>query len=194
MNLAEIDWDLGAAGSWPKSIKFSVIAFIVVIVSLIGAYYQIMPKLNQLSEIENQVLSLKTVFESKQKKVANLQDYREQQVQLEIMLSQALKQMPNRAEVASLLADISQAGSANGLVFKLFQPNPEVNKAFYWELPIHIQLLGQYQQLGAFVSSLAEMPRLVTIHEVNIAPVAVQHKERVMLMSALIKTYYEAKP
>lgn len=194
MNLAEIDWDLRAAGGWPKSVKFVVISFVVVLVLVGGVYYQIMPKRNQLTELENQLLSLKTVFEIKQKKAANLQDYQEQLVQLEQMLSQALKQMPNRAEVASLLADISQVGSANGLVVKLFQPNPEVYKSFYWELPIHIQVLGQYQQLAAFVSHLAEMPRLVTIHEINIAPLGSQNKERVMLMSAVIKTYYEAKP
>ncbi|MFM8342560.1 MAG: type 4a pilus biogenesis protein PilO [Methylomonas sp.] len=194
MNLAEIDWDLRAAGGWPKPIKFSVITFVVVFVSVIGAYYQIMPKRNQLTEFENQLLSLKTVFEIKQKKAANLHDYQEQLVQLELMLSQALKQMPNRAEVAGLLADISQVGAVNGLVFKLFQPNPEVYKTFYWELPIHIQVLGQYQQLANFVSDLAEMSRLVTLHDVNIVPIGSQNKERVMLMSAVIRTYYEAKP
>lgn len=194
MNLAEIDWDLRAAGSWPRSVKFSVITFVVVVVLVVGVYYQLLPKRNQLSELENQLLSLKTVFEMRQKKAVNLQDYQEQQVQLEQMLSQALKQMPNRAEVARLLADISQVGSANGLVVKLFQPNPEVYKSFYWELPIQIQVLGQYQQLADFVGHLAEMPRLVTIHELSIAPLGVQNKERVMQMSAVIKTYYEAKP
>lgn len=194
MNLAEIDWDLRAAGSWPKSIRISVMVFVVVIVLVVGVYYQLLPKRNQLTELENQVLSLKTAFEIKQKKATTLQDYREQQAQLEQMLSEVLKQMPNQAEVASLLADISQVGSANGLVFKLFQPNPEVYKSFYWELPIHIQVLGRYQQLGTFVSSLAEMPRLVTVHDVNIVPLGAQNKQRVMLMTAVIKTYYEAKP
>jgi len=194
MNLAEINWDLRAAGGWPKLVKFSVITFVVVIVLVAGTYYQLIPRRDQLTEFENQLLSLKTVFEIKQKKVANLQDYREQQVQLEQMLSQALNQMPNRAEVANLLADISQVGSVNGLVFKLFQPNPEVYKTFYWELPIHIQVLGRYQQLAAFISHLAKTPRLVTIHDVNIAPIGSQNKEPVMLMSAVIKTYYEAKP
>jgi type IV pilus assembly protein PilO len=193
MNLAEIDWDLRSAGSWPRSVKFSVITFVVVIVLVVGVYYQLLPKRNQLIELENQLLSLKTVFEMKHKKAANLQDYQEQLVQLELIFSQALKQMPDRAAVASLLADISQMGSANGLVVKLFQPNPDVNKTFYWELPIHIQVLGRYQQLAAFVSHLAEMPRLVTIHEVNITPLGAQNKERVMQMSAVIKTYYEAK-
>jgi len=193
MNLAEIDWDLRSAGSWPRSVKFSVITFVVVIVLVVGVYYQLLPKRNQLIELENQLLSLKTVFEMKHKKAANLQDYQEQIVQLELIFSQALKQMPDRAAVASLLADISQMGSANGLVVKLFQPNPDVNKTFYWELPIHIQVLGQYQQLATFVRHLAEMPRLVTIHDVNIAPIGSQNKERLMLMSAVIKTYYEAK-
>ncbi len=193
MNLAEIDWDLRSAGSWPRSVKFSVITFVVVIVLVVGVYYQLLPKRNQLIELENQLLSLKTVFEMKHKKAANLQDYQEQIVQLELIFSQALKQMPDRAAVASLLADISQMGSANGLVVKLFQPNPDVNKTFYWELPIQIQVLGRYQQLAAFVSHLAEMPRLVTIHEVNITPLGAQNKERVMQMSAVIKTYYEAK-
>lgn len=193
MNLAEIDWDLRAAGSWPKSIKLSVIALCVVILLVIGVFYQIQPQLDQLTELENQLLNLKTAFEIKQKNSANLQEYREQIAQLEFRLGQALKQMPNQVEVASLLADISQAGLANDLAFKLFQPDPEVYKIVYWELPIHIQVLGRYQQLAAFVSRLAEMPSMVTIHDVNIVPIGTQNKDG-MMMSAVIKTYYEAKP
>lgn len=193
MNLAEIDWDLRMAGSWPKAIKLSVILFVVIVWLLIAAYYQILPRFNQLNELENQLLDLKTVFEIKQKNSANLQAYREQIAQLEFRLGQVLKQMPNQLELAGLLADISQAGLANGLVFKLFQPNPESYKTFYWELPIHIQVIGQYQQLGAFISRLAEIPRIVTVHDVNIVPIAAQNKEGVVLMSAVIKTYHEAK-
>lgn len=192
MNLAEIDWDLRMAGSWPKAMKLSAIVFVVIVWLLIAAYYQILPRFNQLNELENQLLDLKTVFEIKQKNSANLQAYREQIAQLEFRLGQVLKQMPNQLEVAGLLADISQAGLANGLVFKLFQPNPESYKTFYWELPIHIQVIGQYQQLGAFISRLAEIPRIVTVHDVNIVPIAAQNKEGVVLMSAVIKTYHEA--
>ena len=82
-----------------------------------------------------------------------------------------LKQMPTKAEVASLLVDISQTGLASGLEFKLFQPSPEVDRDFYSELPISIQVVGKYEDLGLFVSGLASLPRIVTVHDVAISPI-----------------------
>ncbi|WP_367155459.1 type 4a pilus biogenesis protein PilO [Methylomonas sp. HYX-M1] len=100
-----------------------------------------------------------------------------------------LKQMPTKAEVANLLVDISQTGLAAGLEFKLFQPNAEVRKDFYSELPINIQVIGNYNELGLFVSGLASLPRIVTVHNVNIAPAPNSKTE--LAMSAVIKTYNE---
>ena len=81
-----------------------------------------------------------------------------------------LRQLPNRTEVADLLVDVSQTGLAAGLEFELFQPQPEVPKDFYAELPIKIRVVGKYHEFGEFVSGLAALPRIVTVHNVGIRP------------------------
>lgn len=200
MNLSEINWDINAAGSWPLPIKFFSIIFISSIFAAIGAYYVTIPQIDELEKLEKDEVSLRASFESKQKKAINLQDYRDQLAQIELSLGEMLKQMPTKAEVANLLVDISQTGLASGLNFKLFQPNAEVRKDFYSELPISIQVVGKYEELGLFVSGLASLPRIVTVHDVNMAPQSKDAKESpkdmkqhegLMIMSATIKTYNE---
>lgn len=205
MNLSEVNWDLNAAGTWPLPIKLVAIAVVATIVSIIGVYYVTMPQLEELDKLEKEEQSLRASFENKQKKAINLQDYRDQLAQIELSLGEMLKQMPTKAEVANLLVDISQTGLASGLEFKLFQPNAEVRKDFYTELPISIQVVGRYEELGLFVSGLASLPRIVTVHDVNMAPLAkdsgvakketakdVKNLDGVMQMSATIKTYNES--
>lgn len=196
MNLSEINWDLNAAGSWPTPIKAAAIVLISMLVAVGGVYYIHMPQLEELDALEQEEGSLKTSFESKQKKAINLQDYRDQLAQIEMSLAEMLKQMPTKAEVASLLIDISQTGLASGLEFKLFQPSGEVRKDFYSELPISIQVVGKFEELGLFVSGVAALPRIVTVHDVNIAPLSKDVKVDKdsagrLLMSAVIKTYNE---
>lgn len=196
MNLSEINWDLNAAGSWPTPIKAAAIVLISMLVAVGGVYYIHMPQLEELDALEQEEGSLKTSFESKQKKAINLQDYRDQLAQIEMSLAEMLKQMPTKAEVASLLIDISQTGLATGLEFKLFQPSGEVRKDFYSELPISIQVVGKFEELGLFVSGVAALPRIVTVHDVNIAPLSKDVKVDKdsagrLLMSAVIKTYNE---
>jgi type IV pilus assembly protein PilO len=130
------------------------------------------------------------VFETKQKKAINLQDYKEQLELIEASLSEMIRQMPTEEEVASLLVDISQTGLASGLEFRLFKPAAPIAKDFYSELPITIQVKGKYEELGLFVSGLAALPRIVTVHDVNIVPIA-KDKSGTMLMNAMVKTYNE---
>lgn len=196
MNLSEVNWDLNAAGSWPTPIKAAAIVLISMLVAVGGVYSIHMPQLEELDALEQEEGSLKTSFESKQKKAINLQDYRDQLAQIEMSLAEMLKQMPTKAEVASLLIDISQTGLASGLEFKLFQPSGEVRKDFYSELPISIQVVGKFEELGLFVSGVAALPRIVTVHDVNIAPLSKDVKvdkdsAGQLLMSAVIKTYNE---
>jgi type IV pilus assembly protein PilO len=110
--------------------------------------------------------------------------------QIEASLDEMIKQMPTEAEVASLLVDISQTGLASGLEFKLFKPEAAVLKDFYYELPIKIEVTGKYEELGLFVSGLASLPRIVTIHDVDISPE--EGKDGVLKMKATVKTYNEA--
>ncbi len=192
MNLSEINWDLNAAGSWPTPIKVAAGLIVSLLVVAADVYYITLPQLDELDALEKEEASLKTSFENKQKKAVNLQDYRDQLTQIEASLGEMLKQMPTKAEVANLLVDISQTGLASGLEFKLFQPGAPVPKEFYSELPINIQVVGKYEELGLFVSGLASLPRIVTVHDVNISPVGKDDKAGKMNMSAIIKTYNES--
>jgi type IV pilus assembly protein PilO len=189
MNLSEINWDFNAAGTWPLPVKAAMMLFVCAAVVGGGIYYDTLDQLKTLASAEQTEQTLKNEFETKQKKAAKFQDYKDQLTQIEASLAEMIRQMPTKEEVASLLVDISQTGLASGLKFKLFKPEIPIPKDFYSELPINIEVLGKYQELGLFVSGLASLPRIVTIHDVNITPV---NNDGSMLMKAVIKTYNES--
>lgn len=197
MNLSEINWDLNQAGSWPLVIKATAIIIVCVLTAGGVIYYDTLGQLDALEVAEKQELDLKQSFETKQKKAVNLQDYKDQLTQIEAELEEMIRQMPTEEEVASLLVDISQTGLASGLEFKLFKPGAPVRKDFYSELPISIQVIGKYEELGLFVSGLASLPRIVTVHDVNIVPKTKDNKDSKdiknaeMVMNTTVKTYNE---
>lgn len=190
MNLSEINWDFNASGTWPLPVKAAIILLICAVVAGGGIYYDTVDQLTELENSEQKEQELRLTFETKQKKAVNLQDYRDQLAQIEVSLQEMLKQMPTKEEVASLLIDISQTGLASGLEFRLFRPAAAVSKEFYSELPIQIEVIGRYEELGLFVSGLASLPRIVTVHNVTMAPVN-KDKAGAMAMNATIKTYNE---
>jgi type IV pilus assembly protein PilO len=190
MNLSEVNWDINAAGTWPLPVKLAATLIVCVAVGLFGFYFFTVDQLDSLEAVRHKEQELRTVFESKQKKAVNLQDYQKQLKDIEASLDVMIRQMPTEEEVASLLIDISQTGLASGLEFKLFKPSGPVKQEFYSELPISIQVLGKYEELGLFVSGLASLPRIVTVHDVNMVP---QGKDGTMLMNAIVKTYNEGK-
>jgi type IV pilus assembly protein PilO len=187
MNLSEVNWDFNAAGTWPLPIKAGAIVLASSIV--VGAlyYYITIGQVNELDQLQLKEQTLKTSFESKQGKAVNLPDYRDQLKQIELSLGEMIKQMPTKAEVANLLIDISQTGLASGLEFRLFKPAGVIRKDFYSELPINIDVVGKYEELGLFVSGLASLPRIVTVHDIAISPVS----SPLLKMTATIKTYNE---
>jgi len=187
MNLSEVNWDFEAAGTWPVPVKVATVVIICVAVAFADYYYITTEQLTELEQLEAKEKTLKTAFEIKQKKAVNLQDYRDQLAQIEDSLGEMIKQMPTKAEVANLLVDISQTGLASGLEFKLFKPSGEIRKDFYSELPIDIEVVGKYEELGLFVSGLASLPRIVTVHNVRISP----NKDKKLTMKAVVKTYNE---
>ena len=189
MNLSEINWDPNAAGTWPLPVKAAMMLFVCAAVVGGGVYFDTLDQLKTLASAEQTEQTLKLDFEVKQKKAAKFQDYKDQLTQIEASLAEMIRQMPTKEEVASLLVDISQTGLASGLKFKLFKPETPIPKDFYSELPINIEVLGKYQELGLFVSGLASLPRIVTIHDVNITPV---NNDGSMLMNAVVKTYNES--
>jgi len=186
MNLSEVNWDFNAAGSWPLPIKIATIVLVSILVAGAGFYYITLGQLATLEQYEIEETNLKKTFERKQRKAVNLPDYREQLKQIEASLGEMIKQMPTKAEVANLLIDISQTGLASGLEFRLFKPSSPIRKDFYSELPIKINVIGKYEEIGLFVSGLASLPRIVTVHDVSITP-----KGGLMSMDATIKTYNE---
>lgn len=186
MNLSEINWDFNAAGNWPLPLKIVTVILASVLVAAAGIYFITLDQLNELEQFEQKEQDLKKTFEVKQKKAVNLPDYREQLTQIEASLGEMIKQMPTKAEVANLLIDISQTGLASGLEFQLFQPSSVIRKDFYSELPINIIVEGRYEELGLFVSGLASLPRIVTVHNVAITP-----GKPKLSMKATIKTYNE---
>jgi len=191
MNLSEINWDPNEAGTWPLPIKVATIVAICGLVFGAGVYYDTLDQLAALDTSEKKELELKQSFETKQKKSINLPDYQQQLAQIETQLEDMIRQMPTKEEVASLLIDISQTGLASGLEFRLFKPGAPIRKDFYFELPINIEVIGKYEELGLFVSGLASLPRIVTVHDVNIIPESKDAKERKMRMNATVKTYNE---
>jgi type IV pilus assembly protein PilO len=191
MNLSEINWDLNEIGAWPLPVKAAMIFIICAVVVGGGVYYDTLDQLAALDAAEKNELELKSAFETKQKKAINLQDYKDQLAQIEVQLYEMIRQMPTEEEVASLLVDITQTGLGSGLEFRLFKPSAPIRKDFYSELPISIQVIGKYEELGLFVSGLASLHRIVTVHDVNIAPEGKDSKEGEMIMNATIKTYNE---
>ncbi len=162
--------DTRDVGRWP--LQFRLIALIILFVVLSIAAIYFVPYQSQMPELDkarNEETSLLQVFDEKQRKAANIDAYKAQLAEMERSFGAMLRQLPGRTEVPSLLVDISQTGLGAGLQERLFQPAPEVRKDFYAELPIKIRLTGSYHQFGAFVSGIAALPRIVTLHDIAIS-------------------------
>ncbi len=175
-------------GAWPTYVYAAVVALVVVVIS-VGGYFQIItPLLEELEAARAEEPPLKEEFERKQRKVAALDALKEQLAEMEKSFGAMLRQLPSRAEIANLLIDISQTRLANSLEEELFQPQGESPKEFYAEVPNKITVVGTFHELGAFVSGVAALPRIVTIDQVEISPVGAASKENVR-MNAVAKTY-----
>lgn len=162
--------DFEDVGSWPLVIKIISIVLLSAAVIGMGYYFQTQHTLVSLKQVEAKEKELKEVFKSKQAKAANLEKYKEQLAQMEQSFGEMLRQLPNKAEVAELLVDVSQTGLANGLEFELFQPSQESTREFYAEMPVRIRVTGEYHDFATFVSDVAALPRIVTIHDIAIEP------------------------
>lgn len=163
--------DTNDIGRWPLLFRAILIAIIFVAVSIGGSYYFVYrTKAALLKEVEAKEVEHKLTFVAKQRRAANLDAYKAQLKEMEVSFGAMLRQLPSRTEVPSLLVDISQTGLAAGLEERLFQPSSEIKKDFYAELPIKIRLQGSYHDLAQFVSGIAALPRIVTLHDVLIQP------------------------
>jgi type IV pilus assembly protein PilO len=156
-------------GRWPFIFRALAVGIVFVVATgLLVWQFVYNGNLPELRQAEAEQQQLWNTFDQKQRKAANLEAYRQQLAEIERSFGAMLRQLPGKTEVPSLLVDISQTGLASGLQEKLFQPGPEVRRDFYAELPIKIRLTGGYHEFGAFVSGIAALPRIVTLHDIQI--------------------------
>lgn len=191
MNLVEElqSLDLNDVGRWPLVFRAAVIVTVFVLVLGLGVYWFIIKdKAPQLERVQEEEQQLRLTFENKQRKAANYDAYKSQLAQIEQSFGTMLRQLPGKTEIPSLIVDISQTGLAAGLQEKLFVPQGEVPRDFYAEKPIKIRLTGGYHEIGNFVSGIAALPRIVTLHDINITPEGTDEFDN-LSMEVTAKTY-----
>ena len=163
--------DANDIGRWPLVFRAGVIGIVFALVVGIGIYLTIIEdRAPALKRAQDEEQTLRISFENKQRKAANYDAYKAQLAQMEQSFGTMLRQLPGETEIPSLIVDISQTGLAAGLQEKLFQPQPEIPRDFYAEKPITISLSGGYHEIANFVSGVAALPRIVTLHDINITP------------------------
>lgn len=190
------DLDFNNAGSWPTPIK-AIVCFVLFVGLIFGAYwFLIKDQYVAFDKVAATEVKLKQQYETKAYKVANLDAFREQMVEMEKTFGALLKQLPADTEVPGLLEDITNTGLGSGLDIQSIKLRPEVSREFYVELPIDIVVSGGYHDIASFVSGVASLPRIVTLHNFTIAPVSGKNKSNSqpgsvdqLKMSVSAKTY-----
>lgn len=181
--------DANDVGRWPLAFRVGAIVIVFVAVTVFGVYMTVVKnKVPLLERAEAREQELRQTFENKQSKAANFDAYRAQLAQMRQSFGTMLRQLPGETEIPNLIVDISQTGLAAGLEEKLFEPQGEVRKDFYAEKPIKIQLAGSYHELANFASSVAALPRIVTLHDIQIQPATDEQFDQLSL-DVTAKTY-----
>lgn len=184
-DLADLDFD--NIGSWPVAIKFILCSLLLIGVLVGGYYYHVKDLQAQLETEARKEVELKKEFEKKAFQAANLEAYKQQMVEMEESFGALVSQLPSDTEVPGLLEDITNKGLLNGLEINSIDLKNEQAREFYVELPIAIQARGSYHDLGAFISGMAGLPRIVTLHDFNITAPGSNTNE--LSMSIVAKTY-----
>ena len=189
MNLELSDLDLTNIARWPAAARAVVILFIMGGVIFLGYWFHSKDQLVELETVEQKETDLKVIFEKKAQQAANLEAYEQQLEEMRESFGAMLRQLPDKTEVADPLVDVSQTGLAAGLEFELFNPQNEIPKDFYAELPITIRVIGNYHEFGNFVSGVAALPRIVTVSDISIMPKNSKDGGGLLAMNLTAKTY-----
>ena len=155
-------------GQWPVLPRVVTLLALFSAIVAGGWWFDWSDQFAMLETREREELALKEDWLNKKRQAVNLAEYRRQLSEIDRQFGALLKQLPNRSEIESLLADINQAGLGRGVQFELFKPGSEGSKDFYAELPIAVRVTGNYHDLGEFVSDVAQMPRIVTLNDIAI--------------------------
>lgn len=164
------DLDVNNAGIWPAPIKFIVILIIFGLIAGGGYWFFIKDQYAQLERVERTEQDLRKTYEEKAYQVANLEVFKAQMAEMEETFGALVRQLPSETEVPGLLEDITNTALGNGLALQEVALQPERQRDFYSELPINIRVSGSYHELASFVSSVASLPRIVTLHDLTIKP------------------------
>jgi type IV pilus assembly protein PilO len=185
--------DLNQVGSWPMAVK-SIIWIVVFVGALAAGYFVHVTNLQtELADAQSEEVKLRGSFENKYYEAAHLEGYRMQQKEMEDSFEAILRQLPGDTEIPGLIEDITLVGLKNGLSFRSIDLLPEVKHEFYVEKPIQISVTGSYHDLGSFVSDVADLSRIVTLHDFTISPAGGQRANQeaggLLSMNILAKTY-----
>lgn len=182
------DLDFNNVGSWPAAVKFIAGLLLLIAVVVLGYNFHLKDLQVELEGKKAEETSLKEQFSSKAFQAANLDSYKDQMQEMEVSFGALLKQLPSDTEVPGLLEDITRTGLGSGLEFEEIKLLPEAAQQFYIELPIQITVVGAYHDLATFVSGVASLPRIVTLHDFELIPASVDSSSK-LRMSILAKTY-----
>ena len=173
------------AGNWPLLPKIMILGVLFFLILVAGAFFDWRDQIEALDKAQDEESRLKEAYASKKAKAVNLDLYVQQLKEIEQSFGALLKQLPNKSEMDALLTDINQAGLGRGLQFELFRPATQERMAdFYAELPISVRITGNYHDMGAFASDVAQLPRIVTLNDVGIV-----NDKGTLTMEATAKTF-----
>ena len=175
-------------GAWPVAPRATVLVVLFVLILLAGWWFYWDDQLVSLREKQETELRLRDEFVRKKAQAINLDLYVQRLSDIDLAFGALLKQLPNKAEVESLLVEINQAGMGRGLQFDLFKPGPEQVRDFYAELPITVRLTGTYHDFGAFAGDIGKLSRIVTLNNISINTNQ-QSKDGSLVMDATTKTF-----
>jgi type IV pilus assembly protein PilO len=183
--------DINEPGRWPLPFRAAAVGIVLVIAAALGIWqFVVKQEVPELDVARRQEQELWENFEAKQRKAANFDEFLNQLATIERDFGTMLGQLPGKTEVDNLLEDISQTALAAGLDVRLFEPANEVSRDFYAELPIRLRYLGSYHELGRFVSDVAGLSRIVTLHDIHITPVSIEDEQEEQLqLDVTAKTY-----
>jgi len=173
------------AGNWPLLPKLLILGVLFLLILVAGGFFDWSDQVDALNKAQDEETRLREQYASKKAKAVNLDLYVQQLKEIEQSFGALLKQLPNKSEMDALLTDINQAGLGRGLQFELFRPATQERMAdFYAELPISVRITGNYHDMGAFASDVAQLPRIVTLNDVGIV-----NDKGTLTMEATAKTF-----